>query len=502
MNEEKNRNLPETQETSPATPVSVSSDTSPAKMEIKMYGSKSVMVDFIDPTNEISRYPLNDLGCGKLFADTFSKILRFVADANVWRYYDGVAWRVDVAGIIAENCAKVLVEAMAKHISNAAHRESYVEWLSKGRKRKTMIREARSTDPLRMSSFDTVTNLFNCQNVTIDLSTVETTGKVAIRQHNPDDLITKTANVKYDPDAKCERWDKFVNEIMCGDKELAKYLQKSFGYAMAGNNSREFFMILYGQKTRNGKGTLMETVLNIVGKEEYGASLSPAGITQKTTSSNKPSPEFARLAGVRFVNVSEPDMETRLNVGMMKSLTGGDEITARMLYGNPIEYKPQYVIFINTNHLFVILDDTIFASGRVAITPFNKHFEEEERDFNLKSTFKKPENASAILNWMLEGYEMYVKEGLSPPQAAIDALIEYRRESDTIALFIEETLEKCEKSERIKTSDLYKEYQLWCAENEREARKIHAFHDYLKKNIGVSRIGNMGNTIGGYKIVG
>jgi phage/plasmid-associated DNA primase len=97
--------------------------------------------------------------------------------------------------------------------------------------------------------------------------------------------------------------------------------------------------------------------------------------------------------------------------------------------------------------------------------PFDKHFEESERDSKLKSTFKIPENASGILNWLLKGYQLYVTEGIAPPQRAIDALNEYRRECDTVALFLEDICVKCDNTKWVKTSLLYDAYGKWFSDN-------------------------------------
>ena len=67
-----------------------------------------------------------------------------------------------------------------------------------------------------------------------------------------------------DPDADCPRWHSFIKEVMCGDADLADFLQRSLGYALTGDTSQECMFILYGATSRNGKGTAMETFLKII----------------------------------------------------------------------------------------------------------------------------------------------------------------------------------------------------------------------------------------------
>jgi putative DNA primase/helicase len=288
---------------------------------------------------------------------------------------------------------------------------------------------------------------------------------------------------------------------MCEDADLVKYLKKSLGYALSGDTSLEAFFILYGPKTRNGKGTCMETMLNITG--DYSNSLSPASISKRSVSSNNPTPEFARVSGVRLVNISEPDKGLKLNVALIKRLTGGDPIIARYLNENPFEYRPQFKMFVNTNHLLEIDDDTIFSSNRVKMIPFDRHFTLEQRDPGLKATLNEPKNLSGIFNWLIEGYNLFKKEGLEMPAKAKDALEKYREECDTVAVFFEdrEVFEECSDNDWIKTQPLYDEFLPWCKKMGVEKISQKAFVATLKGKGMVDRHRADGHIVKGYKFV-
>lgn len=221
--------------------------------------------------------------------------------------------------------------------------------------------------------------------------------------------------------------------------ELAN-LQKLFGYGITGDTRHECMTILYGASTRNGKGTLCESVLKVLGS--YGCTARPETIAQKnSTNSSQPSEDIARLAGVRFVNISEPGKGLVLNAAQVKSMTGNDTINARFLHENSFDFQPLFKLYINTNYLPAVNDMTIFTSGRVIIIPFERHFDESEQDKSLKKEFAKPEVQSAILNWLLEGYTLLQKEGLSLPQSVKDATSQYQHDSDKMVLFMEDCME-------------------------------------------------------------
>lgn len=139
--------------------------------------------------------------------------------------------------------------------------------------------------------------------------------------HNPEDRLTKISPVNYDPNARCDRFLSFVHEITSGDAEKARFLQKVLGYGMSGDTRYECLFILYGATTRNGKGTLCESVLKVLGT--YGCTARPETLSTKiNANSHNPSEDIARLAGVRFANISEPGKGMVLNAAQVKSMTG------------------------------------------------------------------------------------------------------------------------------------------------------------------------------------
>lgn len=198
----------------------------------------------------------------------------------------------------------------------------FIDYAKKWQTRRTreiILRDAQDVHPIAMSEFDTDIYSLNCKNGTLNLKTGN------FYKHKATDYITKVSGVNYDPIAKCERWETFITEVMSGDVEKAEFLQKSLGYALTGDTCYETMFILFGATTRNGKGTLMETFLKICG--DYGKTCKPETIGMKSNnSSSAPSEDVARLAGARFVNISEPDKKLTLGAALLKTLTGNDTI--------------------------------------------------------------------------------------------------------------------------------------------------------------------------------
>ena len=396
----------------------------------------------------------------------FAARFGFALDAATARAARQLAPHLDCisAERIQEELAKLLADKLyvfALTITEEDARKRFIDRVRKlqlRKNRETMLRDAMSVYPISMQAFDRNKYFFNCKNGTLDMRTLE------FREHRPEDYLTMESGITYDPDADCPRWHSFIKEVMCGDADLADFLQRSLGYALTGDTSQECMFILYGATSRNGKGTAMETFLKIMG--DYGKTSNPDMLAAKFRGGNTggPSEEVARLVGSRFVNISEPEKKITFNAALVKRMTGNDTINARFLNENSFDFVPVFKIFINTNYLPNVNDMTLFQSGRLKIIPFNRHFEEGEQDQGLKGQFAKPENLSGIFNWCLEGYKKFCQRGLELPQAVTKATEDYKDDSDRIGQFIEAWLEKEEGSE-LRTAAAYQLYTKWCEEN-------------------------------------
>lgn len=347
---------------------------------------------------ENKRYRSGDIGYGRLFADVFKEIARYMSERKKWFVYDGKRWVPDIANLKIMELGKDLADAMLLYTSTIKDEEKRLHFLKESkywqqrRFRETYIKEAQSVYPVPMERFDSNRYLFNCNNVTFDLRTC------IPKEHSPDDFLTKISPVDYDPNAKSERFDRFIDEVMSADKDKVLFLQKALGYGICGDTRYECMFFLYGETTRNGKGTLMESVLKVLG--DYGKAVRPETIAQKhNVNSQAPSEDIARLAGIRFANIAEPSRGLMLNAAQIKNMTGNDTLNARFLNENSFDFESQSKLYINTNYFPVISDMTIIAGYRI--------LQEEE--------FKQPSSVTA-------------------------AISAYQYESDKLAQFAEERL--------------------------------------------------------------
>jgi putative DNA primase/helicase len=428
-------------------------------------------------------YDMNDKGNGELFAEIYKDKARYNVTAKQWYVYDGIIWKEDTEGMYVSRLAKALFDSLLVYAVKVEDKiqQQYIEHvtrLGRLRNRRTMIEDAKDKYSICNDDLDKDIYLLNCKNCVIDLKTFE------VLEHDADLLLSKVSNIEYEPTAECELFLKFIKDVMQDDKEKIEYIQKLLGYSLTGDTREETCYILYGNTTRNGKSTLVETISYMLGNEGgYSMNTNPETLAQKQNKdSRQASGDIARLKGTRFLNASEPPKKMIFDVGLLKNLLGRDSITARHLHEREFQFIPCFKLFINTNFLPLITDDTLFSSGRINVITFDRHFKSGEQDKTLKDKLKTKESISGIFNWCLDGLKKYYKEGAEPPQCVKESTLEYRKNSDKIGNFIIEVLEESTLNSMAK--DVYDAYQEWCKDNGYGSENKRNFFAELKsKNI-------------------
>lgn len=405
-------------------------------------------------------YHFSERGDASLFADLFRHELRFNTTSGDWMHYDGVRWTSDPRGMHAHQLAKALFDALmhyASSISDDRRQADFRQHFSKlgsKQRRDNLLRDAADNMFLASDDLDADTNFLNLQNGTLELDSLK------FREHRSTDFLSKVCGCEYHPEIRSDEWARFIEAVIPNDIDKAEFLQKAIGHALLGKPLERFY-ILYGRTTRNGKSTLLETVAAALG--DYSRGCEPETLSQrKNRDSRAPSEDVARLAGCRFLRVSEPPQSMIFDVALLKKLTGGDAITARFLKQGSFEFVPQFTLFMNTNHLPRVLDETLFTSARVHVIEFQRHFSEGEQDTGLKSRLRTPENLSGVFNWILGGLRMYREQGLETPYSVELETGDYRRISDKFNDFFDECLEPSE-GDAVTAKEMFDAYKKWCS---------------------------------------
>jgi putative DNA primase/helicase len=372
----------------------------------------------------------------------------------VWndRYWaedkDGEADRASLETARERLSAAVLIE-------HDQDKKDSVDWALRSESvygRKAMLISAHSAKSLATtaSNYDRDPFLLTVGNGTLDLST----GK--LREARPEDLITRATDVLYDPSATAPRWAQFLKEVFGGDAEIIGYVQRAVGYSLTGNTQEHCFFLLCGTGA-NGKTTFLETIVRLLGSHASTAAFS-AFLVQHNAGG--PRNDLAALCGARFVMAAEAEHNARLDEAVMKQLTGEDTISARFLYHEGFEYRPQFKIWLATNHKPTVWETSDAIWRRIKLIEFNRQFAGPRADVAWRG--KLEAQLPGILAWAVQGCLAWQKFGLREPQRISRATLRYRQESDQIGRFFKDRCD-LQPDRRTPAKQFYDAYVGWCA---------------------------------------
>ena len=426
----------------------------------KMYMIKSYHPERADETS--SGFEWSEMGMANLFGVLYNKEARYCAEHKSWFTYHEGAWRKDEGAILISEKIKDFVRLMilyCEEITDDDTRKAYTKFVNSmgdRRMRDRILKDATGELRIAAAQFDANPYLINCLNGTYDLS------DFTFREPRWDDYLTMQTNFRHtvSRDIRCERWEKFIDEVTENNHDKADFLQRALGYSMLGMSNEECMFILHGKTTRNGKSTLLNTIEYMLG--DY-SKVVPVGMICKgdrQKDAEAASPTMAGLKGKRFVTMSESNEYGKMDEEKIKQLTGGEEISARALYQSAITFKPQFTLWLSCNDLPLVTDKSLFASERIKVIEFNRHFSPQEQDTHLKDELTTMEAMSGIFMWLVRGYIRYKEHGLAMSEELTQVVRNYERDNDLVLQFLES---RCVQSEEanIKAKDLYNAYKLW-----------------------------------------
>lgn len=409
-------------------------------------------------------YPVrswDDTGNADRFIDRYGDVVRYSFIDKNWLVYNGSYWELDDQGQVHTLVDRVVDQMkheklktppdMDEQEAEKAFRK-HIKHSRSNSGKKAMIDEIKHRVPVLHNEFDTDKTLLNVENGYVDL----TNG--ILHEHDIKKMFSRQTRTEYTDTIDAPEWRQFLDQIFDGNQALIDYVQKAVGYSLTGSTKEQVMFILYGNG-RNGKSIFIDTIADALGN--YARSMQADSIMVKPNKSSANS-DIARLEGARLVTSSEPNDGLRLDEGLVKQLTGGDTVTARYLYGKEFEFKPEFKLWLATNHKPIIrgTDDGIWR--RLMLIPFAVKIPDNRVDKDLKYKLQREE--VGILNWAVEGALKWQTEGLNPPESVRKASNSYRNEMDIIAQFISENCEIGE-NRSVRARDIYQRYKHWASEN-------------------------------------
>ncbi|MFJ4712689.1 phage/plasmid primase, P4 family [Streptomyces sp. NPDC088785] len=435
-------------------------------------GTAALHVDEPAPAAGRGSYTRTDDGNALRLVDDHADSIRYCPQRG-WLTWDGHRWTWDERGHVAE-LARDIARSLPEGEGDLQHKGRSLS----ARGLDSMVKVAR-TDPRIVAPIATLDARpweLNTPGGVVSLRTGQLTAP------DPDALHTRSTAVAPDFERPAERFTAFLKETFSADADLITYVQRLLGLSLIGTVTEQLLPFAFGEGA-NGKSTLADVAMRLVGIGETGYSISaPSEMLLASSASNHPT-EIARLAGARFVVASELDDGQRFAEARIKMLTGRDIITGRFMRQDFFSFAPTHTLWLLGNHRPAVRTGGPAFWRRLRLVPFLNTVPEHLRDTGLEEHLVDHEGPS-ILGWLIRGAVDYARHGLTTPAAVQTATEEYQGEQDTVARFIDE---RCTlgipgtPSMQTPSGALLAAYKTWCEGEGEEAVSPKKLAGQLKK---------------------
>jgi P4 family phage/plasmid primase-like protien len=276
-----------------------------------------------------------------------------------------------------------------------------------------------------------------------------------LKPFSPSHPIRETLPVKYAPEAKCELFlTAFLKHILSPDD--IDLLQRYCSQILLGTNHSQTLLVLTGESGW-GKSSLMKILGNIIGWNRVG-------IVREQLF--KDPYELSHYQNKRLLY--HPDMPTtfldRPEASIFKQLVGGDPLWADVKGGDErmtLEGNYPIILACNGKPKIHLDEDTEAWTRRMVVLSFKKP--QHETHLGKMSELIMKEEASGVLNWLLQGWaklwrdKMQLLQNQEQKQRSAKLLLS----SESPKAFVR-TCIKQRKGSIIWMGDIYGEYQKWC----------------------------------------
>lgn len=272
-----------------------------------------------------------------------------------------------------------------------------------------------------------------------------------------------------------------------------------YGFELDGNHRflGEDFTVLHNS---NGKSKCVELFEQSFG--DYCCKFPITLLTQKRAASNAATSELARAKGKRFASLQEPSEDEKLNIGLMKELSGGDKIMARALFKDAFEFKPQFKMVLCCNHLPNVPSDDGGTWRRIRVVEFSSQFKMNPDPNNPKEFLADLELSQKFGEWrehfmalLIQKYALYREHGIFEPDDVLKCTKEYQRNNDAVLEFLEQEIMADERG-FVSANDVFTKFQYWIKDN------APYFKISTKKALVTAAEKTMGKTVAVHKIQG
>ena len=288
--------------------------------------------------------------------------------------------------------------------------------------------------------------------VNLDDGTYEISETIhGLREHRAEDFLKHLLRFKFDPNAIAPLFMKYLNQVL-PEIELQMILAEYIGYVFTFHLKLEKMLILYGSGA-NGKSVFFEIIFALLGRDFVSC-------YKLSTITAVKSYERADLQN-RLLNYAS-ELNGKLEADTLKQLASGEPIEARCIYKAPFQMTHYAKLMFNANELPKEVENTHAFFRRFLIIPFQQTIPEDKQDKELAQKIIANE-LPGVFNWVLEGLNRLLKQRKFTDSDIVRQQVEeYKRESDSVAMFLDEMQYVPSIQSTVFVSELYTEYKNFC----------------------------------------
>lgn len=316
------------------------------------------------------------------------------------------------------------------------------------------------------------------------------------RSTKKDDYINLTCGYDFDQNANNPEVFYFLEKIL-PIKSVRDYVLRKLAECLNGDIPNTNFLMFIGDGA-NGKSQLLNLMKYTLG--DFGEKVEVTLLTRKRNNANETNTEKMKLFNKRFAFLSEPEDGEKINIGLLKELTGSEEIVARGLYQDSKSFVMEAKLFLACNELPEIKGEDKALWRRIRVIAFISRFVEtpkEPNEFKIDITLpsKIREDISwrqTLINILLQYYH---SDAVPEPDEVRLTTNQYREDNDFNMEFVSTYLIKSEKSS-LKWSELWDVYQTWYREiygnvcsSKKDVKKYFESFVFKKKDMSLRSLG-------------
>jgi P4 family phage/plasmid primase-like protien len=374
----------------------------------------------------------------------------FVYDNDNWFIFDGNVWKRDPNAVQLKKYILELTSTFNKiqqfYMGKSANEQNnnlihniknLIIKINRPGFKKDIVEDCKLffDEPRFVSKLNCKKHLVPFTNGVFDLLNKE------FRPSRKEDYVLLTTDYDYHPEENNPNVYLFLEQIL-PNKTVRDYVLKKFAECLNGDIPNTKFLMFIGDGA-NGKSQLLNLMKIAFG--ELAEKVEVTLLTRKRNNANEANSEKIKLMNKRFAFLSEPEDGEKINISLLKELTGSEEIVARGLYQESVSFVMETKLFLACNELPEIKGEDTALWRRIRVIDFPSRFIDDPKEINeFKIDITLPSTLREDVSWrqtFMNILLMYYYMDIIEPNEVQNKTKNYRDDNNEIESWCKDNIE-------------------------------------------------------------